>query len=170
MKPRVPMGMPAGTNLSMLNPTPVFESYCKLAAERYRIYEKRLRGEPPPWTPDPILREYKFTNTFRACDRVSQFCILEVIYNPNASNHAEGVVFRILLFKLFNSIPAWEVLTAKFGIPTWKGFNEQAYADALGKAWAGGKGKGVDIWSRAYVQNQKYRTDLPTKHCRRIGL
>jgi alpha-glutamyl/putrescinyl thymine pyrophosphorylase clade 1 len=97
---------------------------------------------------------------------VSQFLIREVIYEPSASTHAEEVVFRILLFKLFNSIPAWQVLKAKFGMPTWKGFNQQAYAAELGNA----KANGIKIWNIAYVQNQKYATHLPTKHERYLAL
>jgi hypothetical protein len=92
--------------------------------------------------------------------------IREVIYEPSASTDAEEVVFRILLFKLFNSIPAWQVLKAKFGMPTWKGFNQQAYAAELGNA----KASGVKIWNIAYVQNQNYATHLPTKHERYLAL
>lgn len=149
-----------------MNATIVFDTYWKFAAERQRMYEKRLRGEPQPWTADPILVEYKFTNVFRACDRVSQYLIRNVIYEPNASTHPEEVVFRILLFKLFNSISAWETLKANFGMPTWRGFNQQAYAVALGKA----KASGVKIWNMAYVQNQNYATHLPTKHERYLAL
>jgi alpha-glutamyl/putrescinyl thymine pyrophosphorylase clade 1 len=149
-----------------VNPTVVFDSYWKFAAERYRIYQRRLAGEPGPWTDDPILSAYKFTNVFRACDRVSQFLIKEVIYNPEAPTNAEEVVFRILLFKLFNSIPAWETLKANFGTPTWKGFDEKAYGVELGQA----KVKGFNIWNMAYVQNQNVFTHLPTKHERYLAL
>src|SRR5258708_8111168 len=140
--------------------TIVFETYWKFAAERQRIYEKRVNGQPAPWTTDPILQSHKFTNPFRAADRVSQFLIKEVIYEPTASTHPEEVVFRILLFKLFNSIPAWEVLKPKFGIPSWHGFNEQAYAAELGSAWT----NAAKIWNPPSKQNQTYTTHLPTKH------
>lgn len=82
--------------------------------------------------------------------------------------NAEEVVFRILLFKLFNSIPAWEVLTAKFGMPTWQGFNEQAYAQTLGNA----KAAGVNIWNIAYMQNDQknYAHVSPEKHPRYLRL
>src|SRR5258708_1700210 len=146
--------------------TIVFETYWKFAAERQRIYEKRVNGQPAPWTTDPILQAHKFTNPFRAADRVSQFLIRHVIYEPSASTKPEEVVFRILLFKLFNSIPTWEVLKAKFGIPTWKGFNQPAYAAELGNA----KSKRIKIWNAAYVQNQNYATHLPTKHERYLAL
>lgn len=39
--------------------------------ERQRIYLKRQKGEPWPWTADPILRRYKFCNTYREQDRVT---------------------------------------------------------------------------------------------------
>jgi hypothetical protein len=150
--------------------TIVFDTYWKFAAERQRIYEKRVRGEPPPWTTDPILLAHKFTNPFRAADRVSQYLIREVIYKPTASMDAEEVVFRILLFKLFNSIPAWEVLKAKFGMPTWRGFNEAAYVAELGTAW--NNGKGAKIWNGAYMQNdlKNYAHVSPQKHPRYMRL
>jgi len=154
--------------LDDLQPTPVFESYWRFAVERHSIYVKRSKGESPPWTDDPILRQYKFTDVFRACDRVSQYLIKEVIYKPGLPTEPEEIVFRILLFKLFNTIAAWEVLTKTFGTPTWAEFNQNAYAKALGDAW--NEGKGVSIWNPAYVQNQKYRTDLPTKHERYLAL
>jgi hypothetical protein len=127
-----------------------------------------VRGESQPWTTDPILQQYKFTNPFRAADRTSQFLIKEVIYNPDTSRHPEEIVFRILLFKLFNSVPAWEWLKAKFGMPTWKGFDEKAYATELGNA----KTSGVKIWNAAYMQNdlKQYSHVSPQKHPRYIRL
>lgn len=40
---------------------------------RERIRLKRLAGEPPPWTDDPILQQYRFTNVMREYDRTSQW-------------------------------------------------------------------------------------------------
>jgi hypothetical protein len=148
------------------DPTVVFETYWRFASERHAIYLKRLRREPPPWTSDDVLKQYKFTDAFRACDRVSQYLIRDVIYNDKFPTDNQEYVFRILLFKLFNSIPAWEVLVKNFGVPTWKEFDQTAYAKALGDAWE----DGAEIWNAAYVQNQNYRTDLPTKHERYLAL
>lgn len=36
--------------------------------ERYAIYERRARGEKKPWTRDPILQKYRFTNVYRELD------------------------------------------------------------------------------------------------------
>jgi hypothetical protein len=54
--------------------------------------------------------------------------IKEVTYNDKFPTDNQEYVFRILLFKLFNSIPAWEVLVKNFQVPTWKDFDEKAYA------------------------------------------
>ena len=35
--------------------TPVFDTYWHFAAERQRIFRRRVRGEPAPWTNDPVL-------------------------------------------------------------------------------------------------------------------
>lgn len=43
-------------------PSPVFDTYCRFAAERQAIYEARLAGAPGPWADNPILECYKFTN------------------------------------------------------------------------------------------------------------
>ncbi len=41
------------------------------ARERQRIYEKRQRGEPAPWTDDPAFREFFFCNLYREQDRTT---------------------------------------------------------------------------------------------------
>jgi hypothetical protein len=152
--------------LDNLRPTVVFESYWRFAAERHAIYLKRLRGEPPPWTDDPILQAHKFTNVFRAADRTSQYLIREVIYAPGLPREPEEIVFRILLFKLFNKIETWDLLTAALGPLTWEGFNARAYGAVLGEA----KARGVKIWSAAYTQKPQYREDLVGKHNRYLAL
>ena len=80
-----------------LTPTEVFDTYWCFAARRQQVYEARLRGEAPPWTTDPILASYRFTNCYRAADRVSQYLIKNVIYSHD--QEPEEVLFRILLFR-----------------------------------------------------------------------
>lgn len=53
--------------------------------ERHSIYLKRKRGEPGPWTQDPILQQYRFCNIFRELDTVTQY-IDQHIRKPYA-NH-----------------------------------------------------------------------------------
>ena len=102
--------------------TPVYDTFWRFAAERQAIFHRRASGQGSwtsrgPWTNDPILQEYKFTNAYRAADRVSQYLIKEVIHLGDGpfTRHLdhwipEEIFFRTILFKLFNRISTWELL------------------------------------------------------------
>ena len=91
----------------------VFDSYWKFATKRQEIFYNRFNENPHPWIDDEILNTYKFTNVYRASDRVSQYLIREVIYKNEQT--LEEMFFRILLFKIFNKIETWELLKNKVG-------------------------------------------------------
>lgn len=94
----------------------LFDAYWTFAAERQQIFERRANGEAGPWTENPILRRFKFCNTFRASDRVSQYLIRDVIYAPEARElPAEDVFARIVLFRLFSKESTWEALEKATG-------------------------------------------------------
>lgn len=95
---------------------PVYDAYWRFAAERQQIFLRRMRGAPGPWTDDPILQRFKFCNTYRASDRVSQYLISRVIYDPAARDlPAEDVFLRIVLFRLFSKEATWEALEEATG-------------------------------------------------------
>ena len=96
--------------------TAAYDAWWWFAYERQRIYYRRLDGKPAPWTLDRTLTDYRFTNTYRAADRVSQFLIRDVIYRHDLPQTPNEVVFRVLLFKLFNRIDTWEALTSALGV------------------------------------------------------
>jgi alpha-glutamyl/putrescinyl thymine pyrophosphorylase clade 1 len=128
-----------------LVPTPVFDTYWRFAAERHGLYETRLRGQPAPWTSDPILRRHRFTNCYRAADRVSQFLISQVIYE--GSQEPGEVVFRTLLFKVFNRIPTWQRLETGMGEVSWREYDYARYERVLTAAFTSGE----RLYSAAYV-------------------
>lgn len=136
---------PASEAWAPLRPTPVLDVYWQFAAERQEVFFRRIRGESPPWTRDPILREHKFTNAYRASDRVSQYLVRRVIYQ--GSPEPEEVFFRTLLFKLFNKIETWELLQALLGELTWRGFSFKRYDAVLNEALE----RGERIYSAAYI-------------------
>jgi hypothetical protein len=85
---------------------------------RMDMFWKRWEGQPPPWTMDGMLNKYKLTNVYRACDRVSQYLIREVIYHPEAAHFsAEDTLLRILVFKVFNKPDTWQYLEEQLGEP-----------------------------------------------------
>lgn len=128
-----------------LRPTPVFDTYWRFAAARHAVYEARLRGEPGPWTRDPVIAGHRFTNCFRAADRVSQYLIREVIYRGDQDPNE--VVFRALLFKFFNRTSTWECLSEEFGELGWSSFDRGRFDEALGKVFDAGH----RLYSAAYV-------------------
>lgn len=125
--------------------TPVFDTYWRFAAARQGIYEARQAGQPGPWTKDPILRLHRFTNCFRAADRVSQFLIREVAYR--GPGDPQEVVFRTLLFKLFNKVSTWRLLERHLGELSWGDADLAAYDAVLTRAFA----EGQRLYSAAYV-------------------
>ena len=129
----------------ILHPTPVFDTYWRFAARRQAVYQARLEGRPGPWTNDPILLRHRFTNCYRAADRVSQFLIRNVSYA--GSQDVLEVVFRTLLFKMFNRVSTWQLLSGEIGEISWKDFNRSAYDDVLTRAFAAGR----KLYSAAYV-------------------
>ena len=130
-----------------VQPTVVFDAYWRFAAERLAIYYRRLRGSNPPWTTDPILTSYRFTNTYRAADRVSQYLIREIQYHPHRPATATEVFFRTMLFKVFNRIETWERLERVHGPLTWNAIDllalNQSLSDQLDR--------GERIYSPAYI-------------------
>jgi NTP pyrophosphatase (non-canonical NTP hydrolase) len=134
-------------NLGPLRPTPVYNTYWRFAAERQNVFFRRLEGRPPPWTHDPVLRAHKFTNAYRASDRVSQYLIRRVIYRPDLPDDPVEVVFRILLFKLFNKIETWELLEQQLGPLTYATYSFKRYDQVLGRAMT----RGQKIYSAAYI-------------------
>ena len=131
-----------------LRPSPVYDVYWYFACERMEVFFKRLLGMPAPWTCDPIIMKYKFTNAYRVLDRVSQYLVSNII-NPDieagASNQEK--VFRILLFKLFNKIETWQLLKKEIGYISWAEYSYPRYEQVLNEALA----RGSTIYSAAYI-------------------
>ncbi len=126
--------------------TPVYDAYWKFAVERQNIFFKRFNHENAPWTDDNILKTYKFTNAYRASDRVSQYLIKDVIYN-GSDYSPEDMFFRIMLFKIFNKIETWQYLEKNLGNITFKDYKYNLYDNLLTKALED-KNK---IYSAAYI-------------------
>jgi hypothetical protein len=55
----------------VLKTTRVYDTYWYFGAKRQDLFMRRVVGAPAPWTDDPILASYRFTNVYRAADRYS---------------------------------------------------------------------------------------------------
>lgn len=156
-----PMQLTVGRNI--LQATAAFDSYWRLAAERQRIFFRRLRNEPPPWTDDPILGAHRFTNAYRASDRVSQFLINQVIYGRPANERS--LVLRVLLFKVFNRIETWEHLETEAGPILDDNFEVARLGGILDARLASGE----RLYSPAYIMPSP-KLGSPRKHVNHLRL
>lgn len=144
-------------------PTPrprIYDLYWYFASERERVFEKRLAGEPGPWTDDPILQEYKFCNVFRAADRVSQYMIRDVCYHDEQCSD-EDRLFQITTFRTFSKPETWDNIRAFLGRqPTLDDLASGRFTKAIERAnqLQGSIYTGAFILcaNNAYGQNKKY--------------
>ena len=122
----------------------VYRTYWEFAGKRQSVFFNRIEKDDE-WTKDSILRKYKFTNAYRASDRVSQYLIKNVIYNGSYS--PSNLLFRILLFKTFNKIETWQYLENRLGEISFDDFDFNIYDNLLNYL----KNQNIPIYSGAYI-------------------
>lgn len=93
-----------------LNPE-TLDKFWKFIYERQSVWHKRfVLGMKAPWTKDPIMQEYKFTNVYRELDRGTIYLL------DNICGHGEPVdqVWNIIVYRMFNRISTYdEAITFK---------------------------------------------------------
>jgi hypothetical protein len=142
-----------------------FKHYLFFMEERMNIFWKRF--EEPNFffgnlTSDPIFAEYKFTNVYRVCDRVTQYLLRNVIYKSGDSFSPEDTVLRVLLFKIFNKIETWEYIESELGAIRIETFDRPLLSEILTK-----RIKETPIFSAAYMMtgsHHKYDDGNSYKH------
>ncbi len=127
--------------------TEVYDTYWRFTAERQAIYFRRLANPVGPWSDDPILNEFRFTNVYRISDRVSQYLVREVQYGSARPEAPTEVFFRTLLFKIFNRVETWEALERKLGPISWRNTPLHLVAKVLDSEIL----KGKPVYSAAYI-------------------
>lgn len=80
---------------------------------RYNIHLKKdVLGKPQPWTKDPVLQEFRFTNIRREHDRESKWLIKNISTNPDLSY--EDKILNGILFRLYNKHQTSELIEMPF--------------------------------------------------------
>jgi len=77
------------------------------ARERHKIYLARKAGKPAPWTADPILQKYRFTNVFRELDATT------IWFRQNLRDPLKNLIEVLpatVVFRWFNRITTGEVI------------------------------------------------------------
>ncbi|EIM91858.1 uncharacterized protein STEHIDRAFT_126805 [Stereum hirsutum FP-91666 SS1] len=134
-----------GTEQTMtFKPTAVLETLFTWMAERHAIFQRRLAGEPAPWTSDEYFQRYPFVNVYRVYDRMTQYIVREVI--SKGPQDLKETAFRVILFRFFARYDTWRLLQDRFGVPTWKNFDMDTYTEAFAEASA----EGAKMYGAAY--------------------
>ena len=134
-------------------PMPTAETVCSMPGLLYFIWEReairlaRENGHPAPWTVDPILRKYKFTNIRRRDDRGSKW-IIDHLIEPAAANGDEHLWFTLLVARLVNWPPTLQTLIQAGVLPCPPaGFDALRFESVLEALRA----TGVKVYSGAYM-------------------
>ncbi len=137
--------------------------YFYFMQERMNIFWRKCqKPNDTCWTDDAIFRTYKFTNVYRATDRVSQYLLKNIIYGKDAAQREEDMLLRILVFKIFNRPDTWEFLMRELDKPlTVENFEPHAIAKLLSR-----RQEEMPIFNNAYMMTGSHRdyTTWPTKH------
>lgn len=122
----------------------VYDAYWNFAGERNNVFIRRLTNSQGPWTDDAIIKSYRFTNTFRASDRVSQY-LINLQYT--APQSPKETFFKTLLFKIFNKIETYNYLERALGAINFASFSAERFDSLLTYRMASGH----TIYSPAYI-------------------
>lgn len=148
------------SNRSIIPNDEVFRYFFYFIQERMNMFWRRCEGKRV-LTKDPILREYKFTNVYRVCDRVSQYLLRYVIYKDVERYTPKDMLLRILVFKIFNKIETWEFLKQTYGEITLQHFDTRTISALLSE-----RQRVAPIFNNAYMMTGSHKRydHLPTKH------
>ena len=86
--------------------TPI-QQFFAYARERYSIRLKRNAGQAKPWTKDPLLLRYSFTEVFREDDRTTTW-LRNYVREPLRNDPM--VLPAVLIFRWFNRISTGEAI------------------------------------------------------------
>jgi hypothetical protein len=120
---------------------PLLNEFVAFIAERWAIHQRRLKGKEPPWTDDPILQRFKFTNVRREDDRVTRW-IHENWLQPHQDD-LPGAVFAMCMARLVNLPAALEAL----------GYPERWNAARFTRIMEARKAAGLRVFNAAYIVN-----------------
>lgn len=129
-----------------------------LVTERYSIYRQRAEHIPPPWTLNPILSKYKFTNVRREHDKTTIWYIKNIASNPNLSY--KDKILRTIPYRLYNKIQTAEM----FGLSENKKIDKKSCYEALKSSDSSYK-----VYTNAYLSSglkrclRKYFNNTPVE-------
>ena len=88
------------------------DAFWKFIFDRHMIWYKRFKlNQQPPWTEDPHMSTFKFTNVYRELDRGTIYLLDNILGNEELTEVEQ--VFNIIFYRMFNRIETYEAAGAQ---------------------------------------------------------
>lgn len=121
--------------------------FAAFLVEREHIRKRRATGKPGPWTKDPILAKYKFTNVHREDDYTTRK--LAGLYRPHMDEPAELMIYNAGIARYFGTHEFYEVV----------GWQTKFQRDRIEVKARNRLDVGLPVFTGAYVVTNSGRTD-----------
>jgi hypothetical protein len=131
--------------MSTLDEIYLEQVYWAYANKRMRLYHDKLK-DPTATCGDDIIDQHRFTNCYRASDRVSQ-CLIRIQYASYYPQDNRELFFRTMLFKLFNKIETWDYITHSI-----TPFPHSSELARIKRGLLHAQSQGKRLYSNAYIQ------------------
>ena len=79
------------------------DSFWAFVQERDRVYVRRAVGQPAPWTEDPVIRRYHFTNVHRRRDPGTEWIVARL-----DGTWPERAVLQATAYRMLNRVSTFE--------------------------------------------------------------
>jgi len=135
---------------------PTLDDLFEFVYDRQLVWHNRfVLGMPKPWTTNPLLQAYKFTNVYRELDKTSIHLIERICSKETIP--PEEKLFNLIIGRVFNLHNTFDIL---FPVLEPRTFDWKFYERVLDSKMA----KGVKLWNPAYTVTQmkfdpEYRKD-----------
>lgn len=139
---------------------PNLNLFFQIMYERQMIWKRRfLEGKERPWTDNAILSKYKFTNVYRELDRSSQWQIKHILLDADLS--LTNLIWKLMVYRFFNNPETFTNDLWRNGIPDYKEYNEDEFADFIQSL----RDKGLNPYTNAYLINSMATPGKPRDYC-----
>jgi hypothetical protein len=78
--------------------------FYRFLAERQSVYARRVKGEPWPWSQDPVLQTEFITNVYRRQDPGTVYLVDDILSQEHVDE--ADIVFNVMLYRLMGSVPS----------------------------------------------------------------
>jgi len=111
-----------GCEPSVIDPEgTLYDRFWQTAFERHRIwFRRKVLKLAPPWTTDPAMQRFSFTNLFRELDRGTIYYAERILKPLTVSGATDGDLLAVTTaYRLFNKVATWQACFEATQLDAW---------------------------------------------------